>query len=143
MFFTLVVTLEPVLFFRPEPAPNRRNLKAAIARKVFMFAGRSSPRLPRKSKRQAVSPPSGASFYPISGILSTGSHSTKAPPLPPSSSSANSPKARCHHPSRGGHCSLLGQRIAQGHNAKVSSEAQARMAKQRDSSDSATYRQAV
>ena len=56
MFFTLVVTLEPVLFFRPEPAPNRRNLKAAIARKICLFAGRSSPRLPRKSKRQAVFP---------------------------------------------------------------------------------------
>ena len=37
----------------------------------------------------------------------------------------------------------MGQRISQGHNAKVSSEAQARMAKHRDSSDSATYRQAV
>ncbi len=52
MFFTLVVTLEPVLFFRPEPAPNRRNLPAAEARIEVRFAGYSAPDLANLSARR-------------------------------------------------------------------------------------------
>ena len=52
MFFTLVVTLEPVLFFRPEPAPNRRNLKAAEARTYLRFVTGYYPDIANLSARR-------------------------------------------------------------------------------------------
>ena len=96
MFFTLVVTLGPVLFFRPEPAPNRRNLPAAEARTEVRFAGYSAPDLANLSARRVylVVPAWRCFLFFTTVILRTGPHPNTASSFSPLSSSRNSRKAR-------------------------------------------------